>query len=238
MGRGRSRALIACTVLAAGAAGCGERPEAHGQRLYAERGCAVCHGRDGAGDGPSAPRLNVTPRDFADTGAFHFGVSRDEIASSIRNGAGAMPPFRDISESEAHDLAAWIATRDRGVAVREAWVRASTATRTVSSAYFTFENRSDRAIALTGVAAEGVGRAETHATVDRDGQAAMTRVASLPIPAGGSVTLAPGGTHVMITDITQPLEAGGRIRLTLTFDDHHRRTVTAAVRPLDAVSAR
>lgn len=95
-------------VLAAlGAAACGT-PEQRGQRLFAERGCAVCHGTAARGDGPSAGRLDVPPRDLADVRAYAQGATRKDIAASIRNGAGAMPPFRDISESEADDIAAWL----------------------------------------------------------------------------------------------------------------------------------
>lgn len=98
--------LVACTL---GAAACADRSVARGQQLYTEHGCAVCHGAGGRGDGPSAKRLDAPPRDFADVRSYRQGSSQGNIAGSIRNGAGAaMPPFRDISESEASDIAAWI----------------------------------------------------------------------------------------------------------------------------------
>jgi len=93
-------------ALAAGA--CGRGSEERGRRLYAEHGCAVCHGASGRGDGPSARRLDTPPRDFTDPRAYRRGSSREEIAASIRKGGGAMPAFTDVSESEAADIAAWI----------------------------------------------------------------------------------------------------------------------------------
>jgi high-affinity iron transporter len=98
--------LVACTL---GAAACADRAGERGRRLYTEHGCAVCHGAGGRGDGPSAKRLNTLPRDFADPRSYRQGASQADIAGSIRNGAGpAMPPFRDITEPEASDIAAWI----------------------------------------------------------------------------------------------------------------------------------
>jgi high-affinity iron transporter len=87
--------------------------EERGRLLYAQHGCAVCHGAGGRGDGPSARRLDVPPRDFADVRTYRQGSSQDAIASSIRNGGGAMPAFRDVSESDAKDMAAWIVSLQR-----------------------------------------------------------------------------------------------------------------------------
>ena len=41
---------------------------------------------------------------------------------------------------------------------------------------------------------------------------------ALPIPAKGSVLLAPGGLHVMLMGLPQPLKAGTTLPLTLNFE--------------------
>jgi high-affinity iron transporter len=94
-------------ALAAGAAAC-TSAEQRGQRLYAEHGCAVCHGATGRGDGPASRRLDTPPRDLTDLRTYKQGASQSEIAASIRNGSGAMPPFHDLTAPEAADIAAWI----------------------------------------------------------------------------------------------------------------------------------
>jgi high-affinity iron transporter len=101
--------FVAAALVGAACAGPAER----GQKVYAEHGCAVCHGAEGHGDGPSAARLDAPPRDFADPRAYSQGSSPIEIARSIRRGAGAMPAFRDITEEEANDIAIWIVARQR-----------------------------------------------------------------------------------------------------------------------------
>jgi mono/diheme cytochrome c family protein len=98
--------LLAAAVPAAACASQARR----GQQLYAERGCAVCHGPGGRGDGPSAKRLDLPPRDFANVRAYRQGSARSDVVASIRRGTpgGAMPAFRDLSDAEAEDIAAWI----------------------------------------------------------------------------------------------------------------------------------
>jgi len=100
-------------ALAAGLPGCGRGAAARGQQVYQARGCAACHGPQGRGDGPSAPRLDRRPRDFADPRGYRNGAGQDQIAASMRGGAGARPPFRDLTDAEAQDIAAWIVTLQR-----------------------------------------------------------------------------------------------------------------------------
>lgn len=107
--------LLAVTAIVAGCTSAEER----GRQLYAERGCAVCHGPAGRGDGPSAKRLNAPPRDFADVRTYRHGSGQGDIAASIRTGSGpggAMPAFRDITDPEASDIAAWIVSLQRPAA--------------------------------------------------------------------------------------------------------------------------
>ena len=122
--------------------------------------------------------------------------------------------------------------------VRDAWVRATSAARTVSSAYFRIDNHTGAPVALLKVAVDGARNAELHAVVEVNGRTMMQPLERLSIPARGSVTLAPGGTHLMVTGVTRPFRAGSHVRLTLTFDGRRTRTVQAIVRPLDAMSAR
>jgi cytochrome c553 len=105
----RAALLLACATFTA--ASCADRAAARGRQLYAEHGCAVCHGAEGHGDGPSVKRLDAVPRDFADPRGYRNGATQDQVARSIRTGVGSMPPFRDLTEDEARDIAAWVVSR-------------------------------------------------------------------------------------------------------------------------------
>ncbi len=61
------------------------------------------------------------------------------------------------------------------------------------------------------------GRAELHDVVTEEGLTRMQHVPVLPIPAGDTVRLAPGGYHVMLMGLSAPLEVGGRVPVGLVF---------------------
>ena len=63
-----------------------------------------------------------------------------------------------------------------------------------------------------------------------NGQAEMSPVDGVDVPAGGSVTFEPGGYHVMLTDLTTPLEVGSSITIVLTFEQAGDVEVQAEVR--------
>jgi len=122
--------------------------------------------------------------------------------------------------------------------IHDAWVRQTSSVLTVSSGYFRIDNHTAAPIALIRVVVDGARNAELHTVVDDNGRTIMKPLARLSVPARGSVTLAPGATHLMVTDVTRPFRVGAHVRLTLTFDNYQTRTVQAIVRPLDAVSVK
>lgn len=49
------------------------------------------------------------------------------------------------------------------------------------------------------------------------GMMTMRQISSIPVPAGATVTLEPGGLHMMLIDLAAPLVAGESFELTLEF---------------------
>ncbi len=72
----------------------------------------------------------------------------------------------------------------------------------------------DRLLAATSPAARTV---ELHTHVNDNGVMRMRPVPEIAVPAGGAVSLQPGGLHVMLIGLTRPLRAGDRVPVTLTF---------------------
>lgn len=58
----------------------------------------------------------------------------------------------------------------------------------------------------------------------------MQQVASLGIPAGGTLTLAPGSNHIMLIGLTKQLTAGESFPVTLQFERAPEQTITVEVR--------
>ena len=81
-----------------------------GEGLYLQR-CASCHGLSGEGDGPQAPALTRLPPELASS-AWQVERSDARIAEVIRHGipGSAMPPSRDLPDSDVVKLVAFVRT--------------------------------------------------------------------------------------------------------------------------------
>jgi copper(I)-binding protein len=119
-----------------------------------------------------------------------------------------------------------------GVTVSNAWVRATTSADATSAAYLTITNQLAGDERLIGVSSPAAAAVEIHrTTTDSMGMTDMPAVSEMHIPAGATVTLEPGGFHLMLTGLKAPLKAGGpTIPLTLTFALAEPITVQADVR--------
>jgi copper(I)-binding protein len=117
----------------------------------------------------------------------------------------------------------------KGIEVADAWTRSPM--EDVGAVYFTVSNDGDSADALIGVSADVAGRAEIHETVMEGGQAQMRPVDSVEIPAGGEMSFEPGGYHVMLFELAEPLVEGDTISVTLAFEEAGEIEVDAEVRP-------
>lgn len=58
----------------------------------------------------------------------------------------------------------------------------------------------------------------------------MREIEELTLPAGETVSLEPGGYHVMLLDLPGPLETGETFDLTLTFANAGEQVVSVEVR--------
>jgi copper(I)-binding protein len=58
----------------------------------------------------------------------------------------------------------------------------------------------------------------------------------MPVPANGTAALAPGGYHLMMLELKQPLKAGESFAGTLTFEKAGTIPVTFQVAPIGATA--
>jgi copper(I)-binding protein len=115
------------------------------------------------------------------------------------------------------------------VSVDGVWARATVPGQSGSAAYFTIRNAGGEDKLLT-VSSPGAD-ASLHSTSMDNGVMRMRPIEALDIPANGTVELKPGGTHVMLMGLKQPLQAGSALELDLKFEKSGERKVTAEVRP-------
>jgi periplasmic copper chaperone A len=116
-----------------------------------------------------------------------------------------------------------------GMVVTGAWARATMDTSRPSAAYMLITNGTATDDALVGVSSPA-GNAETHeTTVGDSGMMGMQHVDRIPLPAGATVALKPGGYHIMIMELAAPLTEGSSIELTLSFEKAAPMTIVAEV---------
>ncbi|HEC21568.1 MAG TPA: copper chaperone PCu(A)C [Chloroflexi bacterium] len=120
---------------------------------------------------------------------------------------------------------------EKGIVIEDAWVRPSPMTAGNGAAYMVIRNTGSEDDALIAADSDIAGAVEIHETMMMEGDMmGMQPVESIPVPAGGSVTLEPGGYHIMLIDMREPLEAGQTVMLTLTFEKAGPIEVQAEVR--------
>ena len=85
-----------------------------------------------------------------------------------------------------------------------------------------------------GIATPAADMPMLHETVVQDGIASMPHAMSVPVPAGQSVQLAPGGYHGMLMGLTTALKEGDSFPVTLSFEKAGEVTVNVDVLSLRA----
>ncbi|GAB4574095.1 MAG: hypothetical protein Kow0077_18920 [Anaerolineae bacterium] len=101
----------------------------------------------------------------------------------------------------------------------------------VSAAYLTLTNSGGAADRLVGAETDAATVVEIHTVEMDNGVMRMRPVADgIEVPAGGSISLEPGGYHLMLIDLTRDLVAGETIALTLHFASGKTLQVEAEVR--------
>lgn len=178
----------------------------------------------------------------------------DDVAAVSGDASTVTDPADTTDTTEAEDPAGELEVTD-------AWARTSPAVATAGAAYLEITNgtETDDVLVSASVDESVAATVELHETtaVEGDGDAGMgegsggdmgegttdTSMAGAPmmqmqpvedisVPAGETVSLEPGGLHLMMLDLAEPLEVGTTIELTLTFEQAGEVVVTAEVRDM------
>jgi periplasmic copper chaperone A len=108
-----------------------------------------------------------------------------------------------------------------------AWARATPGGAEVGGAYLTIKNNGTAADKLIGGSSSIAAEVQVHEMAMNNGVMTMRPVnGGLSIPPGKSVTLAPGGYHIMLMQLKAPLKQGGKLPVTLQFEKAGKVDVT------------
>ena len=129
-----------------------------------------------------------------------------------------------------HAFAAEVKVGD--LTIVEAWARATPVK--TGAAYISVRNDGDTADRLTGVSSDVAQMTHLHQSKEENGVMQMRPVDGIDLPPHATVTLKPGGNHVMLMGLANSLKAGDTFPLALTFEKAGATTVTVEVRPAGA----
>ena len=124
-------------------------------------------------------------------------------------------------------------SEEEGVTITDPWGRTSPMAAANGAFYMTLNNNSNTDDALLSANTDACGTVELHEMYDKgEGVMGMRPVESgtIPVPAGGSAELKPGGLHVMCMMKQIDFEEGTEIPITLTFENAGEMEVTAEIR--------
>ncbi|MGK9147163.1 copper chaperone PCu(A)C [Plantibacter flavus] len=121
--------------------------------------------------------------------------------------------------STAAGTAAETKPAGESVTIENGWVKA--ADEGMSAAFGELVNNSDQDVTVVSATTTASNMIELHETVENESGEMVMREKSggFTIPAGTSLTLAPGGNHIMLMDLVNPIKAGDEVTFTLTFSD-------------------
>ncbi|MDO4253798.1 MAG: copper chaperone PCu(A)C [Kocuria sp.] len=171
--------------------------------------------------------VNATDTQRANT-TVRCVIAATAVGVMFLSGCSSAPEHGGGSAAETTSAQA----RQSIVTVEQPWMKAADSGMT--AVFATVINDGDSPVTLSG--AEAVDIAEStqlHETVmdDATGSTVMQEMTEpLEIAPGESVTLEPGGDHIMLMDLTCSPHAGQNLQITLNFSDDRTQTVEVPVR--------
>ncbi|CCE05911.1 conserved exported hypothetical protein [Bradyrhizobium sp. STM 3843] len=119
--------------------------------------------------------------------------------------------------------------------ISQAWSRATPGGAKVGGGYLTIENKGSAPDRLVAVSGDIAGKIEIHEMAVTNGVMTMRPLEQgLAIEPGKTVTLAPGGYHLMMMELKNPLKQGDKLPLTLEFEKAGKVAVTLDVQAVGA----
>lgn len=130
----------------------------------------------------------------------------------MRKLIGALLLMLMAGTAAAHD------TKLGDLVIGQPWARATPGAATTGVVYLKIENGGPQDDRLVAASTPTAGKAGLHVHAMDNGVAAMREVEAIDLAAHATVELKPGGLHIMLMDLKQPLREHDGFPLTLTFE--------------------
>jgi copper(I)-binding protein len=156
-------------------------------------------------------------------------------AAFLRASAAALLVALSAPPVLAHDTDSHAQVEVGPLVLTQGFSRATRPGAPVAGGFLTIANTGSADDRLIGASSAVAGHMEVHEMAMADGVMRMRELdGGLPIPAGATVTLQPGGFHVMFMELKQPLVEGETVDVTLVFEKAGEVTLPLAILAPDA----
>ncbi|MEN3792239.1 copper chaperone PCu(A)C [Fulvimarina sp. MAC3] len=124
------------------------------------------------------------------------------------------------------------------IVIGHPWTRATPPNAPVGGGYMSLDNQGSGEDRLIGGSSPVASEVQIHKMGMNDGVMTMRELPDgLPLPAGETVDLKPGGYHLMLLGLKEPLKEEKRVPLTLRFEKGGEVEVELAVEAMGAKSS-
>lgn len=117
-----------------------------------------------------------------------------------------------------------------GITAFEPYVRMVAPGQPATAAFFVLKNSDNKDHKMVKVESAAAIVTEMHTHIHEGGMMKMRQVKDIEIKAKGETALQPGGLHVMLIGLKQPLQESENVMLKLTFEDNSNKEIAAPVR--------
>ncbi|MET3999626.1 copper chaperone PCu(A)C [Marinobacterium sp. MBR-109] len=114
------------------------------------------------------------------------------------------------------------------ISVEQPFARATPPGQPNSAAFMQLVNKGETT-ALVAAKSSVADVVELHTHTNDEGVMRMRRIEQIELPAGDTTVLQPGGLHVMLIGLKQPLQEGSQIDLSLEFADGSQQQIDLPV---------
>lgn len=151
-------------------------------------------------------------------------VESNEVGSTPEQGSEEVDESDEMFNEEEDS--------EQALEVTNAWARSSLSSNNNSAAYMAINNPTNKQITILGASAADVANnVELHKSfVDEKGVSRMTSIDKIVVPAKSSISLAPGGIHIMLFELKRKLNVGDSFKIVLALEDMDAITVDAQVK--------
>jgi len=106
----------------------------------------------------------------------------------------------------------------KSILVDHPWARATPAGAKTGAAYMTLINNGSAGDRLLGATTPVADKIQFHSVTEDNGVSRMREMHDVAVAPGARVAFSPGGMHVMLVGLKQPLKEGQTFPLSLTFE--------------------